>query len=146
MANRAESWCNDHGEKLFKANGKMTLEDFYHKWYVKECMAPDASAAYKDQFERALRRWKLVTGNPPLNKITNDLLRRYRDFCMQARGQTPGTKAAPATVRNKLIYVQATAAKSGPVRLEEFRCGRVHSSCALGATAERAPPRSEDCV
>jgi integrase/predicted transcriptional regulator len=120
MAARAEKWCSDNGRELFEATGERTLIDFYHTWYVKECMVPDASAAYKDQFERALQRWKLVTGNPPLAKIDNALLRRYRDFCMEARGQTPGTKASPTTVRNKLTYVQRLLRKAGPAGFRNF--------------------------
>ncbi len=114
MAGNAESWCKKHGQELFDRKDGMTLTRFYSEWFVPECMAPDASKTYRDAFEVALRRWRFVTGDPPLEEIDNQLLRRYRDFCTQCRGKEPGSRASAMTVRNHLIYVCRLLRKAGP--------------------------------
>ena len=115
MADNADRWCNEHGKDLFPSkDSQVRLSDFYRDWYLPECMAPDVSDGYKDQFERALRRWRFATGDPPVVNIDNQLLRRYRDFLTACRGQEPGSKASPTTVRNGLIYIGRLLRKAGP--------------------------------
>jgi len=115
MAARADKWATDRGEDLFEqVNGEMTLVQFYRDWYLTECMAPDSTDDYKQRFEQALRRWGWVTGDPPLEKITNETLQKYRDFLMRCRGLEPGSKLTPRSVRNALQYVLQVLRKAGP--------------------------------
>lgn len=115
MASAASHWLENKGEQLFPhGDGSMTLRRFYQECYARNMMAPDASAAYREQFEIALRRWEILTGDPPVEKIDSDLLTRFRDALMDCPGLKPGSKLTAVSVKNYLIYVERLLTYAGP--------------------------------
>lgn len=113
MAEHADKWCRDHGQELFHHAGKLTLSTFYRDYYLPNCMIPDASESYRKFYEIVVRRWRLTTGDPPLEKIDNTLLARFRDCLAACRGRG-GQPLSAATVANYLGMVQRLLDKAGP--------------------------------
>ena len=114
MAEQANRWCEEHQEELFPHDGEVTLSKFYFDYYVPNCMAPGSSRGYRKFFEVVVRRWRLITGDPPLEKIDNALLARFRDYVGLCRGHGGKTVTA-VTVANYLGMIQRLLDKAGPV-------------------------------
>jgi integrase len=114
MAENAEKWLADKGETLFhREPGDMTLQGFYDSYYRPNCLN-EISKSTLALYDLVLRRWRLVTGDPPLAEITVQILARFRDFLRACRGQAPGSKASLFTVVNYLRYVNTILNKAGP--------------------------------
>ncbi|MFH1266675.1 MAG: tyrosine-type recombinase/integrase [Planctomycetota bacterium] len=114
MATKADAWVRSRGEVLFKTIASVTLRNFYEQYYLPQCMAPDACDGYKLQFEVVLRRWELVTGDPGIQAIDNELLVKFRDFLTKMPGKEPGTTLSPNSVRRFLTYTQRLLDHAGP--------------------------------
>lgn len=108
-AERAEKWVTLRGGELFPSDGRMRLTEFYRQHYTQLSQRLEST----DRLYRlTLRRWMLLTGNPPLEQITSAMLARYRD----ALSRLPGRKgqASANTVRMHLAHVQHMLDKAGP--------------------------------
>lgn len=114
MATVARKWTDEHGVELFPADGEMTLTRFHREYYATTCVAPDVTEDYRRLLEMVLNRWALVTGDPPIEQITNELLAKFRDFLMKSRGQKPGSRMSPTTVRDYMVVVRRILNKAGP--------------------------------
>ncbi len=118
----AKDWAEEHGKDLFSdGSDKLTLRKLYVEHYRPKIMAPDAGDAYRDQFVGTLRVWEVITGDPPLQKITNDTLALFRDALCQLSSWLPGRKLSPNTVRTRMHYVQRLLDAAGPPS-RSYRC------------------------
>ncbi len=109
----AEKWTASRGESLFPEYDQPTLTSFYRTFYLPVCL-PDAAESTKKQYDVVLKRWRLITGDPPLAKITTELLAKFRDVLSRSRGLRTCKRASPHTVATKLRQVQTLLDKAGP--------------------------------
>lgn len=112
-ADRAERWCRAAGVDLFPVPEEPTLLSFYRDFYLPVCLG-EASDGHKAYCEIILRRWKLVTADPPLAEITPELLAKFRDSLIRSRGLKPTERMQPRTVAHMLTMIQAFLTKAGP--------------------------------
>jgi integrase len=113
MAGQAQKWAEARGEALFTAEA-MTLGRFYREVFLDRCCAPDLQRNTRVMYDLCVKRWVLVTGDPPLDQITGETLARFRRFLMESPGGEPGSLASPSTVQNYLRYISAMLGKAGP--------------------------------
>jgi len=114
-ASRCEKWAKQKGNPLFPVNGEATLTSFFETWYAPIRMH-DAIPQSVEMYRYSLRRWRLITGDPPLKEITVETLSHFRDALERMPGQKPGSRSAVATVRRHLTHIQCIlnkAAKPG---------------------------------
>ena len=112
LATRAEKWVERRGEALFPNNGEMTLSAFYSNHYLPE-MLFEATEGTKRAYKTHLKKWVYLTGDPPVEKITNSMLATFRDALPKASGKH-GLKASPNTVRSILGSIYTLLGKLGP--------------------------------
>jgi len=114
LAIKADKWATDKGEELFsQAGDELTLTGFYRSYYFPTCTV-DLAKSTQGIHQVVLKRWRLLTGDPPLSEITVPMLAKWRDCLMKCRGQSPGSKMSIVTVRNFLRYVHMFLLKAGP--------------------------------
>lgn len=77
-------------------------------------MSPDASDGYREQFEIVLKRWRLLTGDPPIVEITTQLLAKFRDALAKSRGLHAWQRMTPGSVHRFLSYIHRILVKAGP--------------------------------
>lgn len=111
-ATACDRWTEKRGETLFESAGKLTLSIFYANHFRANCLA-DAKPATIVLYEHALRRWRLVAGDPALSAITPEILSRFRDFLSRLRGKLAVSKMSANTVRKDIKIVQTILAKAG---------------------------------
>ena len=120
-AERAERWALNSGVPLFPlpaeaitgADGGMhTLGSFFERYYLPICLS-DGSPATIHLYRVSVRRWAMLTGDPPLKAITTDVLARFREALLALR-KTTRKKLNPITARNYLRHVQILLDKAGP--------------------------------
>ncbi len=109
----AEKWASKAGQELFPANGEQTLCTFYRDYYEPVVMEHDAGQSYRKLMEISLKRWRLITGDPPLEQISTDMLSRFRSFLLKCRSMGRGECLSPVTAANYLTNVQRLLAKAG---------------------------------
>jgi integrase/predicted transcriptional regulator len=112
LAATADRWSNLRGEQLFPVEPP-TLCTFYENYYLPTCLG-DASRNTLAWYRIILKRWRLITGDPPLTKITPVELARFRDALSRCRGADKVSRASPSTVRHYLKNVQTILDKAGP--------------------------------
>jgi integrase len=112
-ANLARKWSEEKGEQLFPAGEAMTLHRFYEEIYCPRFHF-DASERTKEFFRTKIRQWVLLTGDPPVEKITDDTLAHFRDACLKLRGIKPHTSQSPNSVRGTLRVIQVLLDRLGP--------------------------------
>ncbi|MCX7424245.1 MAG: tyrosine-type recombinase/integrase [Planctomycetia bacterium] len=114
MAENAEKWLAVQGETLFRHEpDDITLQGFYDRHYLPNCLT-EASDNTLGLYAVILKRWRLVTGDPPLAAITIELLARFRDFLRACRGESPGSKLSLCSVANYCRYINGLLQKAGP--------------------------------
>ncbi|MCX7428820.1 MAG: site-specific integrase [Planctomycetia bacterium] len=113
MATAADKWCQKRNESLFQGTGQTTLLSFFESYYRPTCLV-DVSANTMHLIKIVLRRWRLLTGDPPLAAINTEMLVKFRECLMRSRGQKPYERMSPVTVGNFLRYVQMILDKAGP--------------------------------
>jgi len=111
-ATSAEKWCQAAGEPLFPRPAEATLSTFFETYYLPTCLY-GASESTIELYRIVLRRWVLLTGDPPLTSIDVALLTRFRDALSKMRGQRLN-RATPDTVACKLRRIQTLLDKAGP--------------------------------
>lgn len=113
MAELADKWATAQGEPLFSGAGVMTLTRFWDEYY-RPMRLSDAASSTLYLWWCILKRWRLVTANPPIEQITAMMLARYRDFLASLPGMKPGQKASPNTVADHMRYILGLLNKAGP--------------------------------
>ena len=113
MGEAADKWTAARGDVLFPPNGDQTLATFYRDYYAPRRLF-EATEGTEKLFECILRRWRLITGDPPLSQITAEVLGKFRDCLLKTRGQKPHLPHSSETVRSNLRMVQSLLDMAGP--------------------------------
>ena len=82
--------------------------------------------------EVILRRWRWLTGDPPLKKITAQVLAKFRDALSASPGMTRDKEASPNTVRSKMVFIQAVLDRYYFPYHEKLSCGGSIKDIRLG--------------
>jgi len=112
QARVADRWARREGMELFPAGEKPTLCSFFEKCY-RPARLTDASPETVASYRGCLRRWALLTGDPPLERISAEMLVNFRDRLAKAPGRN-GKGLSPNTVRTKLRQLLTILGKAGP--------------------------------
>jgi integrase len=112
MARLADRMAEKKGVELFPADGELTLSKFYETWYLPRRLF-DAADKTKEAYASAVRRWRLLTGDPPVKAITSDTIALFRDALFKLSGLAKGSKMATNSVRTHLRHIQALLDKLG---------------------------------
>jgi integrase len=92
---------------------KATLCTFFESYVLPTCFYDDKPLTI-ETYRGALKLWRLITGDPPIEEITSQTLGLYRDALSKRRGKKPYTKAATNTVASRLRFIQTILDKAGP--------------------------------
>jgi integrase len=103
--NRCIKWTEARGELLFSAN-EMTLTRFYETQF-KPRRFGTARPATIERYDGLLRRWAIVTGDPSLPLITDEVVCKFREFSARVTN-------SPNSVRTGLKHIQAVLDAAGP--------------------------------
>ncbi|MGA2256083.1 MAG: tyrosine-type recombinase/integrase [Thermoguttaceae bacterium] len=112
-AETAERIAQSRGETLTPDPKKTTLTSFFETTYVNLRLS-NANRGTLKNYRLAMKFWQLMTGDPPLEKITAATLASYRDALGKRRGLRPTSRASRNTVRHKMILVQTVLDLAGP--------------------------------
>lgn len=113
LARSADKWTRARGETLFPFGDKPTLSTFYSDYYRPNCLG-SASFETVRSYNQVVRRWVLLTGDPPLEDISVPVLGRFRDCLARMRGLKRGSKRSVNSIRTILRHLQAILDKAGP--------------------------------
>lgn len=109
---RCDEWTTAKGEPLFATpDGTLTLPEFYERYYLP--MRPQGKTTM-EHHRIVLRRWRVLTKDPPLAEITKDTLALFRDALSKMRGLKPVGYVSPNTVACRLKMIQQFLDKAGP--------------------------------
>ena len=107
-----ERWARRTGQELFPPSDRPTLSSFFESHYLPSRLH-DASPKTIETFRAILLRWKLLTGDPPLDEITIPALARFRDCLERTRGRSPVSRFSPQTVRSYFTHLECLLHKAG---------------------------------
>ena len=113
LASRVRKWHDRNGTEMFPANGQQTLATFYRDYYAPLRLA-DAMPTTKRNHAAILKKWAIITGDPPLLSITSVCLSRFRDCLAAMPGKKRGVKMKAESIRDHLRVVQTILDKAGP--------------------------------
>jgi len=113
QARAAQRWASKSGEPLFPARDEMTLSSFYFSHY-KPVRLADAARQTVKTYELIVRRWVLLTGDPPLKEITTETLCRFRDCIARMAGRDRVGRRSSASVHQFVRHIQWILDKTGP--------------------------------
>lgn len=108
---RAERWSRTKGESLFDRGDALTLPLFYERHYL-PLRPASKETVYFDRI--ILRRWAILTGDPPLTELTAEHLVMYRDRLSKMRGIKSVGYMSPNTVSGYMKKLQTFLDKAGP--------------------------------
>jgi integrase/DNA-binding CsgD family transcriptional regulator len=121
-ASACQDWARANGKQLFPAGEEPTVTTFLEN-YVFPVRLAEASGDHKELYRQTADHWAFFTGDPPLKKITCELLARFKAFLVRSPGITRGTFQSPNTVRKPMRYLQMILDCAGPK-------DRRHRDCA----------------
>jgi integrase len=107
----ATRWAAKNGIEVFRSGDMPTLVTFFRDYFAPMRLA-DGSPATIAAYEVTLRRWKAITGDPPLAEITNTMLLHFKECLTQLPGRHGA--ASPNTIRRHLRHIQTILNKAGP--------------------------------
>ncbi|MEX2138586.1 MAG: site-specific integrase [Pirellulales bacterium] len=110
-ARHVQQLAEQTGEPLFDHGDALTLTGFYRDHYKGLRTATLRTAQWD---ESVLRRWAILTGDPPLEQIATETLCRFRDALLKLRGMSAVKRMSPNTVRTVLNRIQTFLDKAGP--------------------------------
>jgi hypothetical protein len=90
-----------------------TVATFFESYVLPNCLY-DAKPVSIKVYRTAVKLWRLITGDPPLESVTSQTLTLYRNALGKRRGLQRISKAASATVAKQLRHIQAILDKAGP--------------------------------
>lgn len=113
LATLADKWTAEQNRELFpQSDVDLSLTGFFRTYYLPVKLG-GADPATVRMYERVLKGWARITGDPPLRLITPAVLAKYRDVSRQLMGRG-GKIASPNTVRSKMTHIQAILDAAGP--------------------------------
>jgi integrase len=113
QATRADRWARDHGESLFPKREGWTVSTFYERYY-KPLRLTDATAVAIAKYEGTVKRWGLLTGDPPLTEISGQTLAAFRVCLEKMCGKGRVLPMSSATVRGHVNTINTLLTKAGP--------------------------------
>jgi integrase len=90
-----------------------TLTSFFDAYYLPVCLN-EAAKETVYLYRKALTKWRLLTGDPVLTLIDNQLMARVRDTLIGSIAKGRNRIMSPHTVRMYLRMLQAIIDKAGP--------------------------------
>jgi integrase len=90
-----------------------TVCTFFESYVLPTCFYGDKPVTV-DTYRNALKLWRLITGDPPLESVTTETLTLFRDALSKRRGLQSYTRAASDTVASRLRSIQTILDKAGP--------------------------------
>ena len=112
-ASICEKWSKASGESLFPIGDEPTLTSFYESFFVPVRLS-EAADTTKQTYRDVLKRWRLVTGDPPLSEINVQMLAKFKEHLQRSRGKHPDTTMSASTVAKMMRHLQAILDKAGP--------------------------------
>jgi len=138
----ADTWIRRRGEELLPDGGEITLSQFYRDVFKVRRLGTAAESSVR-AYDSVVRKWALLTGDPPLAEITNDTMALFRDAVARTKGKDGATPVSPNTVRSVLRHVQGILDLAGPAsRHNREGAGIIqHFPYAKPPRARWSPPR-----
>jgi integrase len=112
-AERADRICRLRGIPLFPGDEKQTITTFFETYYLPTCLF-DARECSVKLYRIILRRWRLITGDPPLENISNATLTLFREALTRSRGIRRTKRMSPHTIVHYMSQIQTLLDKCGP--------------------------------
>jgi integrase len=94
-------------------SAEMTLTQFYWSYFKPVCLGSTCALGVAN-YERIMRAWMLLMGDPPLKAITAATLAIFRDRVAKLPGLKGLGYVSLVTVNNYMRWLQAVIDKSGP--------------------------------
>ena len=98
---------------MFPRHDKPTVCTFFESYVFPTCLYDDKPITIEG-YRSALKLWRAITGDPPLETVTAETLTLFRDALSRRRGKQPYMKAAADTVFSRLRSIQTILDKAGP--------------------------------
>jgi len=108
-----ERWASESGQDVLPTPTETTLTTFFRTHYAPARLV-DPAPRSRESYEHAMRLWALFTGDPPLAKISDKTLQRFRGCLTKMQGLSRVGRVSPNTVRKHLRHVQAVLDHAGP--------------------------------
>jgi len=105
QARLCEKFCRARGVELFPPSGEMTLTRIFEEHYLPNCLADGAKTTINTD-RLVLRIWRIITGDPAIEAITQATLVRFRDVRLAMKTRLHGKPISPVTVRQNLRVIQ----------------------------------------
>jgi integrase len=122
-AEAADRWAIKQGKPLFAKpslevtnadGGNHTIGSFFEAYYLAACLS-QASEETIYLYRKQIRKWELLTGNPPLRAITSETLVNYRAALIAQRSRWKHRRPLSLwTVRGHLQAILTLIGKAGP--------------------------------
>lgn len=122
-AENADKWqLQKHGVPLFvppppvkiaRGEAQHTLASFFESYYRPVCLAAASKETIR-LYRLIVRRWVLLTGDPPLAEVTSLTFSKWRDAQSAMKGKISREVCSPNTVRCHIRMLQAMFDKAGP--------------------------------
>lgn len=112
-ARSCEKWLRGSGRELFTIGERPTLRTFYDDWFKKVRLA-DSPQKTVLSYEGVVRNWVLLTGDPPLEEITELTLAIFKKCLAKLPGKNRVSPLSPNTIRSNLRHLQTLLDKAGP--------------------------------
>ena len=109
----AHKWATAKGQPLFEQNGKLSLLSFYQQHY-RPVRLVNADARTVEKYDYVLKRWALLSGDPPLDEITGQTLATFLGCLRKIIGRNRVTPLSVNTTRGYLVHIQAVLDHAGP--------------------------------
>ena len=94
-------------------DGKPTVTTFFESHVLPVCL-DEVQPRTLEYYRIALKYWRLITGDPPLESVTVQTLTLFRDALKKRRGRYPGSKMTNDSIHGKLRSIQTILDKAGP--------------------------------
>jgi integrase len=94
--------------------GNHTVTTFLERYYIPVCLA-EASPETVKLYRAEIRKWAVLTGDPPLREISNETMARFRE-ALQAYRKRNGSPLSVHTIRTCMRHAQILLDKAGPPR------------------------------
>jgi DNA-binding CsgD family transcriptional regulator len=108
-----DRWAQQNGRQLFAKPDELTLCTFFESHY-RPTRLQDGSSETVRSFRNVLRRWRLLTGDPPLKEITHSTLTHFRDCLAKMRGQKRASRLSGQSIRRYFTCIECLLNKAGP--------------------------------
>ncbi len=103
------------GREVFSptATDRPTVASFFQSYYIPVRLS-NSPACTVENYRGTVRMWTLITGDPPLEDITPEMLAKFKSCIERNRAQDGINWASAHTVRKHLRVLQSILDKAGP--------------------------------